>query len=479
MRKIPWTAVALALALIAGVGLWMTGRLDLRWNTAARSADGEHAHGKESDEESGETRVKGDKVVLDAEAVKAAGLQSRPVAAGSVPISLSALGEVQVPDQRVAYVTPRVSGVVREIYKARGETVRAGDALAAIDSADLGDARAAYDTAATELALAERNVDAWRGYQESRPPGSRVGWLELDQAIAERHAAETELSVAERAYDRLKELQERGLRSRTELITAEADLARAKARIEATSRRIEVLGQVAVNDLARVRQRRSAAETKLQSLGSDLGAADRSPARVIVRSPIPGLVTGRDLTLGQTVDPTARIFSIADPSEVWVTAAIYDQDVRAVRPEQPAIVRVRGLGDEAFKGRVVQVGPQVDEKTRTLPVRVAVQNQRVAAGAGLRPGMFATVDIELSRKPGIVVPLAAVQTVNGESVVFVETPLSEGAAYQRRPVKLGPGDDQVVEVLEGVAEGERVVVANGYLLKSEFERSKIGGGHAH
>jgi multidrug efflux pump subunit AcrA (membrane-fusion protein) len=72
-----------------------------------------------------------------------------------------------------------------------------------------------------------------------------------------------------------------------------------------------------------------------------------------------------------------------------------------------------------------------------------------------------------------------VQTVGGQPVVFVETVLSEGAAFQRRPVVVGAQDDNVVEVVEGLQPGEPVVVANAYLLKSEFERSKISHGHAH
>ena len=208
--------------------------------------------------------------------------------------------------------------------------------------------------------------------------------------------------------------------------------------------------------------------------------AQSGVTRVVIRSPIAGVVSARDLTLGQTVEATAKIFSVADLSEVWVTAALYDRDLAAVRQGQPATVRVQGLGDAVFKGRVIQVGPGVDEKTRTLPVRIAVRNPASANGFALRPGMFATVALETSRKPSaLLVPSAAIQTLDGQPVVFVETPLSAGAAYQRRPVKLGVRDQDAIEVVEGLSAGDRVVVANAYLLKSEFERSKISQGHAH
>jgi cobalt-zinc-cadmium efflux system membrane fusion protein len=485
--RVHWAVVALIAVLAVGLALWATGRLQLNWrapNTVATAKD-EHGHEGKREEGHGdeESRVRGDKAILDTEAIKAAGLTSQPVRTGSVGVTVEAPGEVRVPDQSLAHVTPRVSGVVREIYKARGEMVAVGAALAVIESAEVGDARASYDAAVRDVMVAEANLEAWRRNAQANGggTGAQSAWLELDQALGERQAAGTEQAVAERASARMKELHDRGLRSGTELLAVEADLARAQARADAAQRRIAVLGVVADTELKRARQRLDAAQAKLRALGGDAGAAaSGGSARVVVRSPIAGVVTERDLTVGQTVEAAAKIFSIADLTEVWVTAALYDKDLTAVRQGQPATVRVQGLGDAVWKGRVIQVGPQVDEKTRTLAVRIAVPNQARANGLALRPGMFATVTVEVSRKPdALVVPVSAVQSLNGQPVVFVETPLSEGAAYQRRAVKVGARDGDVIEVVEGLTAGDRVVVANAYLLKSEFERSKIIHGHAH
>jgi len=482
-----WGSVALIVVLVAATALLFTGRLELHWRPVMQMAAKDDGHGREGGKkEEGhaeeEGRVQGDKAVLDADAVKAAGLRSEPVRSGSVAVTLDAVGEIHVPDERVAHVTPRVSGVVREISKARGDAVAAGASLAVIESAELGEVRATYDAAVSDLALAERNVEAWRRRaQTAAAAASAGGWIEFDQALAEQTTADTERDVAEQAFNRLKELEARGLRSRTELLVAEADVAKARARTEATERRIRVLGTVADTELARARQRAGAAKAKLQAFGGETGAGGAERVtRVVIRSPIAGVISARDLTLGQTVEATAKMFSVADLSEVWVTAALYDRDLAAARQGQPATVRVHGLGDAVFTGRVIQVGPGVDEKTRTLPIRIAVRNPASANGFALRPGMFATVALETSRKPSaLLVPSAAIQTLDGQPVVFVETPLSAGAAYQRRPVKLGVRDQDAIEVVEGLSAGERVVVANAYLLKSEFERSKISEGHAH
>ena len=154
-----------------------------------------------------------------------------------------------------------------------------------------------------------------------------------------------------------------------------------------------------------------------------------------------------------------------------------------MRQGQPATVRVQGLGDAAFKGRVIQVGPQVDEKTRTLPVRVAVRNPRSRPTATSRSGRACSPPWRSRRRAGSGVrascPVRRHPDPRRPARRLRRDAAQRGAAFQRRPVKLGARDGDVVEVVEGLSAGERVVVANAYLLKSEFERSKISQGHAH
>lgn len=496
-----WAPLALVIVLTAGAALYATGRLVVHWQPAPRagSADG-HGHadgaGHDEDGEHDDGHVKGDMAVLDAEAIRAAGIRTAPAAPGSIATVLDLTGEVQAPDDRIAYVTPRLAGVVREILHRRGDRVARGVPLATLESVDLGEARAAYAQARTDLVLAERNVAYWRQQREdsfalatdSQPA---VGWVELDQAVGERAAARAERTVAERNQARLLELARAGLRSRTEVLGAEAEVTRATVREEAARRRLQVLGATAETEVARARQRLAGATSRQHALGAgqdELERLDREGAqavssRFVVRSPIAGVIEAVDLTLGEVVDPARRIFTLVDLGAVWVRAAVYDRDVAAIRQGMPAAVRAQGLDGVALAGRVIQIGPAVDEKTRTLPVRVEVKNSPASGrpdGLMLRPGMFVTVGLEVGRRAGgVVVPLTAVQFLEGRSVVFVETPLTDGASFVRRAVRLGARDGNAVEVTEGVKAGDRVVVAGAFLLKSEFERAKIGGGHGH
>jgi cobalt-zinc-cadmium efflux system membrane fusion protein len=490
-----WAVAVLLLVIVTAAGLFATGRLEFHARPGERVDAHDHSHDKEEAADEEESRVSGDKAIFDAEALRASALRTAPAEKGSVGVLLQVTGEVQVPDERIAHVTPRVAGVVRDIFKARGDVVAAGTPLAVIESVDLGETKAAYVAALADLQVAEANLRQWQAVRGGGGTAARAGgsgWIELDQALAELDTARTERAVASRNLARLKELHERGLRSRTELLAVEADEQRAAARAEAAERRLTVLGTVAETERARARQRRDAALSKLRAFSvqpaeierlESEGASDVT-SRFTVRSAIAGMIADRNLTLGETVESTAKLFSVVDLSEVWIKAALYDKDLASIRQEMPAIIRVTGLPDATFRGRVRQIGPSVDEKTRTLPIRIAVSNRPVN-GTGerfpLRPGMFATVDLETSRRPGaVIVPVSAIQTVGGQAVVFVETPLSDGAAaFQRRPIVAGARDSKVVEVVQGIEPGERVVIANAYLLKSEFERSKISHGHAH
>ena len=484
-----WAALALGVVALVGLALYATGRLEVHLRPGQQT----HAH---EDAAYGEgeaaSRVKGDTAVLDGEAVSAAGITTAATTTGAVAVTVRLPGEVRPADERVAHVTPRVIGIVREVHRARGDRVAAGAPLLTLESPDLGESRAAYASAHTELQLAEANWTYWqeRSAERFSPrlSGGAPGWVELDQAIADHDAAQSEKALAERNTARMRELHEHGLRSRTELLQGEAELDRATVKAAAAARRLTVFGTVARNEVTKARKRVEAAQTRVAAYGAADGTSAAAEAsgvgtRLVIRSPLSGVVIERQVTVGETVEPTAKVFTVADLSEVWVVGAVHDREATTVRAGMASIVRIQGQEDAPLTGRVVQVGPQVDEKTRTLPVRIAVRNRSAAGGPDdwvLRPGMFTTIDLETERKAAaVVVPASAIQTLDGKDTVFVETPLNSGAAFERRPVRVGARDDRMAEVLEGLTAGERIVVANAYLLKSEFEKAKIGQGHAH
>jgi cobalt-zinc-cadmium efflux system membrane fusion protein len=115
-----------------------------------------------------------------------------------------------------------------------------------------------------------------------------------------------------------------------------------------------------------------------------------------------------------------------------------------------------------FGGQIVELGPQLDPATRTLTVRVLVPNN----DGRLRPEMYATAEIARgASRSALFVPEVSVQNLNGNRVVFVRRPNSE---FEARPVKSGASVNHEVEIVEGLKDGEEVVTAGAFVVKSQF-----------
>jgi membrane fusion protein, copper/silver efflux system len=177
-------------------------------------------------------------------------------------------------------------------------------------------------------------------------------------------------------------------------------------------------------------------------------------------SPVSGYVVQKTAYHGMRVTPADTLFDIADLSHLWVLADVYESDLPAVRMEMPAQVTVTYLPGRTWRGRVTNVAPMVEEKTRTVKVRVEVDNR----DAELKPEMFADVVLEASLGTGLVIPESAVVQAGARALVFLD--LADGS-LQPRPVEIGAKVAGGVQVLAGLAEGERVVSSANFLLDSE------------
>lgn len=494
-EKLAWVLLAtLGGALVL---LFATGRLHFAGGSPNGSSADPNQQGAAEPREAASTgRIVGTSVVVDSATATSLRIETTPAVLGSISSSLRVAGEVRLAEDRTAHVTPRIPGTIREVHKSIGDPVSMGETMCTVESTELGQAKAACALACAEAAIAERNVDLWRQLRDQKAKGESAtfapsGWVDLDQAWADHLSAGSESTLAERLYSRSKELNEKGLRTTTELWTAESDSLKARLHVESSERRLAVLGVVADNALARARVQLDAAKGSLRAMGlseeeiKEAAACDgvaKLDGRYSVRSPIAGFVLDRHATLGENVEPKDHAFLVGDLSEVWVQASVHDRDVASVTEGMAAKVSVLGVSGEGFSGTVGLVGRIVDEKTRTLQVRVVVKNAPADLARGnitLRPGMFATVDLEVARHDNTIsVPTSALMTVDGESVVFVRVnaPHSVGAdvtAYEKRVVQVGFRNERSVEIVKGVSAGDEVVVANAYLLKSEFERSRM------
>jgi cobalt-zinc-cadmium efflux system membrane fusion protein len=286
-------------------------------------------------------------------------------------------------------------------------------------------------------------------------PGAVLAILEsadIGQTRGDVERAQAALDVAKQTYEREKSLYEQQVSSQRAMLEAQAAYRSAQADY-------------------------NAARSRMRALGAAGGASDAAGGTYALVSPVAGTVVERNAMPGQIAGPATNLFTVADLGHVWINADVYESDVRRVRTSAPATVVTRAMPGEVFRGRVTYAGGVVDTSTRTLKVRVEVDN----LGQRLRPGMYAEVRIEAPTAAGgpaaggsVLVPELAVQDLNGKPVVFV--PEGPPGRFVARAVTVGPRTGGgLVTVMSGLQLGERVVVKGAFLLKSELMKSSFGG----
>ncbi|CAE6740481.1 conserved hypothetical protein [Nitrospira defluvii] len=270
--------------------------------------------------------------------------------------------------------------------------------------------------------------------------------LSLAQAAYVKAAAQSHEAAL--AYERATTLYEELVVSLAELNRREAVMKTARAELRETTHRLELLG-VQAEEIERL--------DREHTIRSD----------VPIRAPVAGRVIMRNLTRGEVVEMAQKIFTVADLSDVWVVGKVPEKDVQFIHREQSVEVRATAYPGRVFPGTITYLSDVLDPATRTMRLRVTVPNPKKL----LKPEMFASVRVYAEPEPEVVmVPVAAVQRSGESSYVFMRL---EGGRFEKRPVVLGPETDQVVAVLSGLREGELIVTAGTFVLKSEFEKSQI------
>jgi Cu(I)/Ag(I) efflux system membrane fusion protein len=177
-------------------------------------------------------------------------------------------------------------------------------------------------------------------------------------------------------------------------------------------------------------------------------------------SPISGFVTTKNVVQGARVGPADALFDIADLSVVWVIADVYEYELPRLRLGQKATLTLSYWPDKSWRGRVNYVFPTVDEKTRTIKVRIEVDNSRTE----LKPEMFADVNITVQPRQALVIPDDAVIDSGMRKLVFVAL---GGGRLQPREVQTGDASHGMIEIRSGLREGDEVATGASFLLDSE------------
>jgi len=346
-----------------------------------------------------------------------------PADAGRLPRTIVATGTLAAEDQVV--LNTKVAGRLAELPVDLGSVVKAGDVVAVLD---LTDFRLRVEQAATALGQARARLGV--------PLDGSADAIAPEQTALVRQA-EAVLVQARRQRRRLAALHRDGILSKAELDQADADFRVAEAK------RQEALEEVR-NRQAVVAERRAA-----------LALAEQQLAEATLRAPFDGVVRERHLSIGAYLDVGAAVATIVRVDPLRLRLTVPEREATSVRTGQR--VRLKPEGDApGAEGTVVRISPAVDENTRTLLVEAEVAN----ADRALRPGAFATAEIVVApEEPAVLVPADAVVTFAGVTKVLG---VADGRVVERR-VRVGRRTGDRVEVLEGIAAGDPIVVDPGNL----------------
>ncbi|WP_305909033.1 efflux RND transporter periplasmic adaptor subunit [Methylomarinum sp. Ch1-1] len=313
------------------------------------------------------------------------------------------------------------------------------------------------------------------------------GTIEFDQ----NHLAHVVPRVGGIVVEVRKRLGETVTRGEVLAVLESRDLAELKSRLATARKRLQLARSLyrreeqlwrdkisAEQDYLRAKTQLAEAEIavatakdQLEALGLDTDQAKHSVnlARYELRSPLNGTVMEKHLVAGEAVKADARVFVIADLSEVWGSFNVPANDLNRVRIGQQVRIQAPELGYET-QAVIDYLGALVGEQTRSAPAHVHIENPE----RRWRPGLFVSVEvIEEKIAAPVTVSLEALQTWRGNEVVFVQS----GDEFEVRPLKLGRRDTNKAEVIKGLVAGERYAVTNSFVLKADL--GKAGATHQH
>ncbi|MFN3211926.1 MAG: efflux RND transporter periplasmic adaptor subunit [Henriciella sp.] len=367
----------------------------------------EHGHGDEGEHS--------DHVELSRDAAAEAGIRVSRAARAPLQQSLSLPAELRFDADRIAAVSPQISGRIIRLTAKEGDTVKSGATLAVLSSRELADLKAEYLTANTAEELA-------------------------------RQALEREETLF------------------SDRITSEADLQAARAAVAAASANREGVE----NKLHAV----GVSHGELERLSD---APDGTLANVRLSAPIGGVIARRTATLGASVsadDPAApALFTIVDDRVLWADIAVYKQSTGSVQVGSMVVLKSES-GTALLKGEIATVLPAIDETSRTATARMIVENPE----GRLRPGQFVTADISVGDgESRLQVPSSAIVDVEGRTSVFV--PTKDG--FEPSVVVPGAEVDGQTVILSGLSEGDEFVADGAFTLKAQLEKDAFGDDHDH
>ncbi len=381
-------------------------------------------------------------VTANEQGQRALGLEVGPPRFSFLKDTLSATGEAQAAETQSFDVNPPVSGVVQSVFAKQGDAVKKGQVLALVHSIEVA-------TTLTQL-LNDRTRIQGDITRTKTEIGSDIT-LQIN-----------EVQLAKTSYERELELFKEGISARKALQEAKNVYDSAQVKLTTLQQRLKQEVSLLQNQLKMTTE---SAEDQLEIMGIGKAEIENSmktnhvTADLPIVAPVSGAVTQRDITLGERVDPTKKVFSIVNLNPIWVMVDIFQEQIPNVKQGQEVVITTPS--HQSLRGKISSVGTVVDDATKTLHVRIVTENPEGI----LRPGMFVQAQIVIGSKDKqtLIVPDSAVVSDGDQRFVYTKS----GNSFKPVQVKTGVEVAGDIEVLSGISVSDQIVLKGAQQLKAE------------
>ena len=361
-----------------------------------------------------------------------------PVIRKDMTYSLSATGDI-APLMQVD-LFPKVSGYLERINVNLGDSVRQGQVIAQIDQNDF----------LQKVKEIEAKVAHAKAQLSELTAGSRPE--ELRQAEEAVRQAQSRFDNAKLQRERVEALFKRQVISKKEMDTAEMEYTVAEAQLAASQQHLKLVKEGARQEV------RDASQAKLKEMEAVLEQERIRLQNTRITAPFAGEIVRKYVDTGALISSSTPVVTLVFAETLKVVANVLERDIPLLKPGMKAKIRTEAYAGKVFEGRVARINTALDVATRTLQAEVHIPN----SNRMLKPGMFARLEVVLSEKPKtLVIPRHAVMEEGGSKFIFV----IKGQQAFRTSIVTGFEEDPFVEILEGVSEGDPVVVTGQESLK--------------
>jgi len=340
-----------------------------------------------------------------------------------------------LPDQEVV-ATPKIAGRVERIFVKEGDVVKAGDVIVKLEETDF---LLAVKQAEAALATAKANL-------ANLLAGTRPE--KIEQAKAALHQAQANLTSMEKEYQRIKQLAAADLVAKRELDVVIAQYESAIAQVKQAKEQLDMLKKGPTDEELEI------ARAQVRQAEAGLAVAKNTLNDTILKAPFAGFITARFVDEGVQVytAPKTEILKLTDVSRVKVVTPVSERDFSRLKTGTPCEIKLDALPGEIYQGRVTRIVPEINPVSRNFNVEVEIPNPNLR----LKSGMFANIRLFVGQKETLTISrdILITDLVTGISYAFVV----EGDRAVRRKLILGERSGIFIEVLEGLKEGEKLVV---------------------